>query len=180
MRTDILTAAQRAYCRFGTAPKPRSVFVPLCVAMALLASGCAFRKIPGTEIEDSPASRAVLAVVGRYREGVEKNDVPMIVSLLDSSFYDDGGSVDPDDDLDIRNVVDTLAKRFSQIRDLRFSLTVRRIEFDEKHTRATVTYTYQIVFRMPKFASRMQTESDIKQMRLKYSEKLGWRIVSGI
>lgn len=152
----------------------------LLAGLAALA-GCV-RKIPGTEIDDNPDSRAILDVMTAYRAAVEHRNAQAIIDLADPAFRDDGGSATPDDDLDYSTLYTSLATRFQRIEDVRLDMNVRRMEFDEA-ANARVTYTYTLSFKMPTLSGRTQTDTDIKQMVLRRSEEGGkarWRIVSGI
>lgn len=146
-------------------------------------SGC-MRKIPGTEIDDTADSRAILDVMTAYRAAVEQRNPQAIIDLADPNFRDDGGSANPDDDLDYTTLYTSLATRFQRIEDVRLDMNVRRMEFDEGTAAARVTYTYTLSFKMPTLSGRTQTDTDIKQMLLKRTEETGgkarWRIVSGI
>ena len=93
---------------------------------------------------------------------------------------DDGGSSQPDDDLDYASLKDRLASRFSKVQDLRLDVVVRRIEFDDDVKRARVTYSYTMSFKVPEYSGRAQTENDIKQMLLKRVGDQEWKITSGI
>jgi hypothetical protein len=145
--------------------------------------GCA-RKIPGTEIDDTSDSRAILDVMTAYRSAVEQRNAQAIINLADPNFRDDGGSSNPDDDLDYSTLYTSLANRFQRIEDVRLDMNVRRMEFDDDTKAARVTYTYTLSFKMPTLSTRTQTDTDIKQMVLKRSPdgegKARWRIVSGI
>jgi hypothetical protein len=148
--------------------------------LALVAAvGCAGRKLPGTEIDDTSDTRAILDVINAYRAAVEKRNSQAIIDLADPSFRDDGGSANPEDDLDYASLSTVLPGRMEKLRDVRLDLTVRRIEFDEDGLRCRATYNYQLSFKMPDYTSRSQTEADIKQMTLRRVEK-GWKITSGI
>lgn len=146
-------------------------------------SGC-MRKIPGTEIDDTADSRAILDVMTAYRAAVEQRNPQAIIDLADPNFRDDGGSANPDDDLDYTTLYTSLATRFQRIEDVRLDMNVRRMEFDEGTAAARVTYPYTLSFKMPTLSGRTQTDTDIKQMLLKRTEETGgkarWRIVSGI
>lgn len=145
-------------------------------------SGCV-RKIPGTEIDDNADSRAILDVMTAYRAAVEQRNAQQLIDLADPAFRDDGGSSNPDDDLDYQTLYTSLVTRFQRIEDVRLDMNVRRMEFDEGTAAARVTYTYTLSFKMPSLSGRTQTDTDIKQMVLKRSEETGkarWRIVSGI
>jgi hypothetical protein len=145
-------------------------------------SGC-LRKIPGTEIDDSADSRAILDVMTAYRAAVEQRNAQAVIDLADPAFRDDGGSSNPDDDLDYSTLYTSLTTRFQRIENVRLDMNVRRMEFDESSRGARVTYTYTLSFKMPTLSGRVQTDTDIKQMLLRRTEESGkgrWRIVSGI
>lgn len=153
----------------------------LAASLAVLAlSGCMPKKIPGTDIEDTSESRAVLDVVNKYRVAVEQKNTQAIIDLADESFRDDGGSASPDDDLDYKSLYTALPARFNRIDDIRLSLDVRKLEFDEAQKAVRVSYQYTITFKMPTLSQKSQTETDLKQMALKQVGDKGWKIVSGI
>jgi hypothetical protein len=150
------------------------------VSLAVIAVGCSARKIPGTELDDTDDTRAILDVMERYRLAVEQRDAQTIVSLADESFKDDGGSATPDDDLDYRDLSTKLPERLKRLEDVRLELNVRKIEFTEDQSSARATYTYSTTFRMPGLTSKAQSESEIKQMIFKRVDKRVWKIVSGV
>ncbi|MBI5478342.1 MAG: DUF4440 domain-containing protein [Deltaproteobacteria bacterium] len=150
------------------------------MAVALAASACAARKIPGTEIDDTSETRAILDVVSKYRRAVESRDAQALIDLADESFRDDGGSADPDDDLDFKSLFTALPGRFQKLDEVKLDVAVRRIELDGDGRVARVTYSYTMSFRMPQLSERTQSETDIKQMALKRVGERDWKIVSGI
>lgn len=153
--------------------------IPL-VAVLGLGLGCAPRKIPGTELDDTSDTRAVLDVMQRYRSAVEGRNVDALVKLAHDSLRDDGGSSAPEDDLDYATLADKMRLRFGKVADLRLDLTVRRIEFDDDEKKARVTYSYQLSFKLPEYSGRTQSENDLKQMYLLRVGENDWKITSGI
>lgn len=151
----------------------------LLAAVLALSTGCAVRKIPGTEIDDTAETREVLSLINQYRIAFEKRSVSAILEVTDEAFSDNGGTVTPDDDLDRVKLASALPARFSRIDDVRLDINVRRVEYDESGG-ARVTYTYALSFRMPQYSQRTQTETDIKQMVLRRGPDARWRILSGI
>ena len=143
-------------------------------------SACTPKKIPGTDIDDTEDTQAVLAVVRKYRAAVESRNAEGIYQLCDKSFNDDGGTAVPEDDLEYDTLKARLNERMGHITDLKLDLTVRRIEFDTDESFARVTYSYNVSFKMPGYSSRTQSENDIKQMMLKRVDKNEWKITSGI
>jgi len=155
-------------------------FIPLVAFLVLALTGCSPKKIPGTDLDDTSETRAVIDVLQRYRMAVEAKNTSALVQLTDESFRDDGGSSAPDDDLDYATLPAKLAQRMAKISDLKLDVTVKRIEFDSDEKMARVTYSYQLSFKMPEYSNRTQSENDIKQMLLKRVGDQEWKITSGI
>lgn len=157
--------------------------VTLLFSTLAVLAGCV-HKIPGTEIDDTADSRAVLDVMTAYRAAVEQRNAQAIIDLADPAFRDDGGSSTPEDDLDYSTLYTSLATRFQRMEEVRLDMNVRKMEFDPQTAAARVTYTYTFSFKMPTLSGRTQTDTDIKQMMLKRTDekdgKARWRIVSGI
>ena len=93
------------------------VLIPLL--LLVVATGCAPRKIPGTDLDDTDDTRAVLDVLQKYRSAVEKKDTDTIVKLADETFRDDGGSANPDDDLDYASLGPKLTARLAKIANVK-------------------------------------------------------------
>lgn len=152
----------------------------LLLAVAAIGLGCVPRKIPGTEIDDTDDTRAVLDVMEKFRVAVEQKDAQTIINLADESFRDDGGSANPDDDLTYQDLYTKLPARFRRLDDVRLELNVRKVEFTQDQANARATYTYTTTFKLPGLTSRTQSETEIKQMILKRIDKKTWKIVSGV
>lgn len=116
----------------------------------------------------------------KYRTAFEAKNTDALKKMCDESFRDDGGSSNPDDDLDYASLIPKMNARMQKVSDLKLDVTVRRIEFDTENKVARVTYSYQLSFKMPDYSSRTQSENDIKQMLLKRVGDQDWKITSGI
>ena len=154
--------------------------IPLVTLLVLALTGCMPKKIPGTDLDDTSETRAVIDVMQKYRMAVEAKDTGALLKLADESFRDDGGSSAPDDDLDYASLPSKLNARMAKVSDLKLDVTVRRIEFDPDEKVARVTYSYQLSFKLPDYSTRTQSENDIKQMLLKRVGDQEWKITSGI
>lgn len=150
------------------------------VLIALALTACTPKRIPGTDLFDTVDNRAILDVIERYRIGVQRQDVPAVVSLLSRDFFDDGGSADPSDDMNYQNSPKVIGDRYKKLADVRLDITVRKLDVKPNNAEALVTYTYQLVFTMPSYSSKVQSEGDQKQMHLKKDSEGKWKIVSGI
>ena len=140
----------------------------------LCALGCAAHKIPGTEIEETSDSTAILTVITKYNAAVDAQDAAGVLALVDTSFYDDAGTLTPEDDLDYASLKTKLPALLAKLQDVRLRITVKTMNIDQD--KATVVYNYVATFRI---GAKVQTESDIKRMELKRVNGV-WKIVKGI
>jgi hypothetical protein len=151
----------------------RRRWLPLLVLLCA-ALGCAVPKIPGTEIEENSDSTAILGVITKYNSALDAQDAAGILALVDTSFYDDAGTLTPEDDLDYASLKTKLPALLAKLQDVRVKITVKTMNIDRDQ--ATVVYNYVATFRI---GNKTQTESDIKRMELKRVNGI-WKIVKGI
>ena len=145
----------------------------------LVAGGCPAHRFPGTDIEDNPDTRSILNLLEKYRVAVEHRDADTLIALVSTSFKDNAGTATPDDDLDYQGLQKKLPERFAKVDDVHLDVNVRKIEFNKDNGTATVTYYYNLSFRMPTLSTKLLTESEIKQMLLRL-EQGQWKIMSGV
>jgi ketosteroid isomerase-like protein len=145
--------------------------------IAALAVACAPRRIPGTDIEDTDDTRALLAVMDRYRTAVENRNAEAVANLVAPDFRDDGGTPDAEDDLDTRNIREALTQRFSRIDDVRLEIDLRKV--DVQDDLASAVYYYTLRYSMPGLSDKVQSASELKKMEFRRVDG-EWRIVSGI
>jgi ketosteroid isomerase-like protein len=152
-------------------------FRALLVVPLLLAAACAPRRIPGTEIADTDDSRAILAIMERYRTALEARDAKGIQALVSEDFREDGGTETPDDDLTYANLPTHMSILFQKVDNPKVDISVRRV--DVQDDTATAIYYWNASWRMPSLTGRPQSASELEQMVLK---KINgeWKIVSGI
>lgn len=151
----------------------------LMLVVGLLSSGCSNRRIPGTDIEDTDETRAILAVMENFRAAIEAEDTNAVAVLLAPGFKDDGGTLDRADDYDIGNVRTKLQANFDHVKNIRLSVDVKGITLDKPKTHATVTHYWTLRFELSTPGSRPQTDSELKQTVLELVDD-EWKIVSGI
>ena len=143
----------------------------------LLTAACASKRIPGTELEDTDDTRAILAVMERYRSALEAKDAKAIQGLVSKDFREDGGTETPDDDLTSANLGEHLANLFGALDNPKVELSVRRVDIRDEV--ATAIYYWNATWKMPSLTSRGQNDSELEQMVLHKIDGQ-WKIVSGI
>jgi hypothetical protein len=153
----------------------RSVLVALAV---LAAAGCSKPRIPETQIEDTPDTRAVIGVVQSYRQAMEKRDAAAVLALVAPTYFDTGGTNDPADDLDRAALEESLAKELARTEGVKLDFTVRKLEVagDE----AQVEVFYDSYYRVQTAAGlRARRDSDVHRMKLQRVEG-AWKFVAGL
>ncbi len=145
----------------------------------LVLSACAARRIPGTEIEDTDDARAILQIMERYRAAFEARDADGVIKLCSESFKDDGGSLRRQDRVDYATLKKVLPGEFAMMDEVRLDLNIRKIEMHPETRMASAVYNYNLSFRTPRLSSKLQNESEIKEMWFK-RDGGQWKIASGI
>ena len=146
----------------------------LLFLIVVAAAGCGPHRIPGTDLEDTGDTRAIIDTIARYNSALEARDANAILALVDPEFRDNAGTLSPDDDIDIERLRTVLPKRLAKLQDVAVRIEIKTI--DVKGDRAQAVYTWVSQF---KLNGKTMTESDIKRMDLRRSAE-GWKILSGV
>lgn len=154
--------------------KPLMLLASLCALGA--ASGCV-KYFPGTEIPDNSDTRAIKAVMEKYRSAVEAKDVGAIIALCSERYRDDAGTIQTDDDLDYALLREVLPKRLSKVQSSNLYMELKRIDVQREDAIATYSYVWR--YRMPAYSPRPESNSDIMQMTFKLVGK-EWKITRGL
>lgn len=150
-------------------------------AVALLALsiclGCTTHYLRGTNIPANEDTEAIISVMEKYRAALIAKDPGGVSKLLAPTFYDNGGTPDPADDLTAKNVEKVLGDRLAKVTDFDLEIDVKSIDVKDNHAEARYYYTEH--FRIPSLTSQAATEADSKKMEF---AKVGneWKITSGI
>ncbi|RKH35013.1 nuclear transport factor 2 family protein [Corallococcus sicarius] len=152
-------------------------FPALCAVFLLAA--CAPKRIPGTELQDTDDTRAILGVMERYRSALEARDPKAIQALVSPKFRDDGGTEDVADDLTAENLGAHMQALFQKVQNPKVEINVRRVEIREDDEVAYAIYYWNASWRMPGLNARPQQDSELEQMVFQKVDD-EWKIVSGI
>lgn len=155
-----------------------NVRTALLASAVVFAAACGPRNIPGTEIRSTPDSRAVHDVVMKYREALEKKDVPTIVALVAPGYYDTAGTPDPADDLDRARLEASLTEDLARTESVKVDLTMRRIDVKGEEAEAEVFYDQFYRVKTPTTVVPRR-DSDVQRLKLKRIDGQ-WKFVSGL
>lgn len=147
----------------------------LCVPLA----GCAARYIPNTDVEDTDDNREVIKFCETYRRAIEMQNVPALLTMASSKYYEDGGNVDPTDDLDFAGLEDWLGGRFKDTKAIRYEIRYRRVTKGDRN-RILVLYTYSASYKVPGL-KQDEWRHTVSENRLELEpEGRSYKIVAGM
>jgi len=117
------------------------------VLLLLGASACTRDVIPNTDVEDSPESREVVDFVEKYRAAVVARDTARLLALASKDYYDDMGTPQGDDDVDLDGLRGRLDTTFNDdLLAVHYDIRYRDIVF--LPSKVLVDYTYIGRFRV--------------------------------
>jgi hypothetical protein len=152
---------------------------PLLVAALLTGlAGCSPRRIQGTEIPDTADTRAIVGLLDRYRQAVERRDPVAVLALVSTRYFDDAGTPEPADDLDRATLEKVLPQDLARLTSVRFEVRVNDVRVDGDRAEAFLRFDarYRITTRggeVPK------AQADVSRVVL-VRERGAWRIASGL
>ena len=150
------------------------------LALVWMVSACSHEKIPNTDVNDTPEARDVIRYVERYRSAVIDRSVPKLLSLASKDYYDDMGTPQGDDDVDLEGLGERLKATFGpDLLSVHYDIRYRDVVF--LPTRVLVDYTYIGRFRI-NAASGTRWERRLADNRMILMKKKdgGYEIASGM
>jgi hypothetical protein len=118
----------------------KTLRLALVAAGTALALACAPKMMRGTDIRDTPDTRAIANLLEAYRQAMEKRDTAAIVAMTAPDYFDNSGTPDPGDDVD-RGVLAKRLEELQKVNDLRLTLGVRGISVGQSNeARAEVNF----------------------------------------
>jgi hypothetical protein len=151
------------------------------VLLAALASsaGCKKPLLPGTEIEETPDTRAIYDVVGVYRQAMEKGDAAAVLALVAPEYFDGAGTPEPGDDLDRAKLAEVLPQDLARMKGLRIDFAVRKIEVADDRARAELFYEAFYKVETPG-GLVPRRDADVHQLQLRRAQDGRWLVTSGL
>lgn len=119
----------------------------LTLLTSLLGVSCASQMIPNTDVEDNSYNRNVIQFCEQYRHAVEDRNVALLLKIAAPSYYEDGGNVDPTDDLDYAGLKTYLEDKFYKTKAIRYEIRYRRVGKGRRDI-VFVDYTYSASYKL--------------------------------
>ena len=164
----------------GVGAAKRLFLLGMLALSTVVSTACSHDKIPNTDVDDTPEARDVIKFVERYRAAVVDRSVPKLLELASKEYYDDMGTPQGDDDVDLEGLKERLTATFGpDLLSVHYDIRYRDVVF--LPTRVLVDYTYIGRFRInaPEGARWERRLSDNRMVLLK-TGKGGYAIASGM
>jgi hypothetical protein len=120
----------------------------LIVSAWMLVVGCAQQYIPNTDVEDTEFNRQVIQFCEEYRRAVEQRKIGALLQLAHPAYYEDGGNIDPTDDLDYAGLKLYLEDKFHKTKAIRYEIRYRRVGKGRRDV-IYVDFTYSASYKIP-------------------------------
>jgi len=127
-------------------PKLTTFVAVLLVSAA--GSACSREYIPNTDVDDNDFNRQVVEFCEDYRRAVERRNVGLLLKLANEKYYEDGGTVDTDDDLDYAGLKEYLEGKFRDVKSIRYEVRYRNVTRG-RNDEVLVDYTYSASYKIP-------------------------------
>ena len=125
----------------------RSIEPGLAVVLLIGAVGCKSQMIPNTDVEDTGFNRSVIQFCEEYRHAVEQRNIALLLKIAAPSYFEDGGNVDPTDDMDYAGLKSYLENKFTNTKAIRYEIRYRRVGKGRRDI-TYVDYTYSASYKM--------------------------------
>ncbi|HWA71241.1 MAG TPA: hypothetical protein VG937_02850 [Polyangiaceae bacterium] len=126
-------------------------FAPLRIASfasLLVLASCSKEYIPNTDVEETDTNHQIIEFCEKYRHAVEYRNVAQLLEFAHPSYYEDGGTIDPSDDIDYAGLKDYLESKFKDTRGIRYEIRYRNITAGRKDV-IFVDFTYSASYKIP-------------------------------
>ena len=154
--------------------------VSLTLSLLLSLSGCGAALIKGTEVKDTPANRAIHALLEEYRAAMEARDGKRLLKLVSNRYYENASSTDSsDDDYGYERLEkDVVAKLRDNVKKVQYRVLLKRVIV--KGDRAFAEYEYMARYLFSE-GGREQWKMLNDFNRLDLAKEDGaWKIIAGL
>lgn len=134
--------------------------------VTLFVTACNTRYIPNTDVEDSDDNRRVIQFCEKYRKGVEGREVAQLMGMVSKRYYEDGGNVDAQDDLDYEGFRKYMQEEFRKSKAIRYEIRYRRVVWSKDRKRVLVDYTYSASYKIPGADEKDEWRRTVSENRL--------------
>ena len=157
------------------------------LAACLLATACSEHYIPNTDVEDTEENRKLITFCEQYRKAVERRDVGLLLKLVSTEYYEDGGNADASDDMDYAQfkdyltgaVADETGTAFLDALAIRHEIRYRRVV--KENDRIFIDYTYSASYKIPTTAGEAwKRKVDDNRLELIETGEGEYKIVAGM
>ena len=148
------------------------------LCLTFCAAACAPSLIPGTQIEDKPANRAILQVLSDYKIAAEALDADAVLALTAPDYFDNGSSSRSHEVTNYAALKKKVPAEFAKLKGLRLDITVKDARVEG--TKAEIDYFLVLHYSIGlPTGEKWLSESDDARLHLA-REDGQWKVTSGL
>ena len=157
------------------------------LAACLFATACSEHYIPNTDVEDTEENRKLISFCEQYRKAVERRDVALLLKLVSTEYYEDGGNADASDDMDYAQfkeyltgaTADETGTAFLDALAIRHEIRYRRVV--KENDRIFIDYTYSASYKIPTTGGEAwKRKVDDNRLELVETAEGEYKIIAGM
>ncbi|MCK5798217.1 MAG: hypothetical protein KAI47_13580 [Deltaproteobacteria bacterium] len=146
----------------------------------LLPTACDRQKlIPNSKIPDTKGNRELLKVIVVYRDAMVHKDAAKILTLVDPRYEDNGGTSEPEDDVDYERLKKLLVGRFKHATRIHYRIEFQRVEVKGREAFIDTWIDATFVYKLPNYRPHYKRFADYNRYRLLRQDGQ-WRFLSGL
>ncbi len=142
--------------------------------------GCGPQQIAGTMVADTPENRVIAELVERYRQAVERRDVPGIKEMVSRRYFSNAGTTaDTSDDYGYEMVEQKLLPLLaSDVKSVQFAIILRKVTISGETAMADFEYSRKFYY-VDAGKDRWHSKADFGRLTF-VREGDVWRIIDGL
>jgi hypothetical protein len=167
------------FVRTNITPMNSKHAVAIFVLVATMIAGCAGPLIEGTQIQNTPDTRAILEVLKKYRTVMEARDAEGLLALVSPSFFEDLGDSNPANDYGYKDFKDRiLPQSFAAARELHVDFDTQDIVVTGDRAHADIRYRSRAQLELPG-GPRWDSHREFDRIEM-VREQGAWHIIKGL
>lgn len=151
---------------------------PSLLLAALALAACSPSLIPGTDVQDTKENRAVYGVIRAYAQALQNKDAAALLAVVAPDYFDDAGTLAPEDDLDRAALERSLATDLPRVDSLKLEIGIKRITVNGDRAQAELYFDDYFRVVTPNGAIPKR-QSDLNKLSLRKYDGT-WKITAGL
>lgn len=145
----------------------------------LTLAACAAATIPDTQIEDTPDTRAIYAVVEQWQKAMQDHHAESVLALASPSYFEDFATIKTEDDRGFEQLKRELGDYLARVKRLDLMIRVKDIKVEGVKAHVDYFFTQRALFTTPT-GDEWREKNDDSRLVLEKNAEGAWKVVAGL